>query len=93
MTHAELLQRMSFAEIHEWAELYRHDPWGERRDDVRIAIAASAICAAIGTKIDPEKLIPKWGKTPPRARCSSWEEWEAYIKWHNANQHKFRTHK
>lgn len=46
MTRAELLWRMSGAEIREW-ELYEQvEPFGERRADVRAALVASVIANA-----------------------------------------------
>jgi hypothetical protein len=62
MTHRELCSRMTWDEFEKWGELYRSDPWGRHRDDVRTALAASAVCASMGAKVTPHQLIPKWGE-------------------------------
>lgn len=48
----ELLRRLTARELVEFEELYRMDPWGEERADLRAGIIASTL---VNLKRDPKK--------------------------------------
>lgn len=48
MTVAEMLGRISSREISEWQVYEEHEPFGERRMDLRIAMLAHTIANAMG---------------------------------------------
>jgi len=50
MTVGELLQRMQADEFERWKILEGLDPWGQRRDDWRIALLSSQVAAIAGAK-------------------------------------------
>lgn len=43
MTVAALSEQLTAAEEAHWIALYRQDPWGEQRDDMRSALVAQLI--------------------------------------------------
>jgi hypothetical protein len=43
MTVAELSERLTAAEEAHWIALYRQDPWGQQRGDMRAALIAQLI--------------------------------------------------
>ncbi len=66
MTVAELLARISSAELTEWEEFNRLEPFGEERADLRSAIVAATVAAGAGVKgAKPADFMPKFG---PEAR-------------------------
>jgi hypothetical protein len=58
MTVGELLQRMPADEFQRWKVLERFDPWGQRRDDWRIALLSAQIAALAGAKKSVENRLP-----------------------------------
>lgn len=65
-TLAELRRSMSVHEFNLWVELYRVDPWGEWRDDLRAGIVASTVANVMttGGKFKPSDFVPDFD---PRA--------------------------
>lgn len=43
----------------DWMAFYDLEPWGERRDDYRIAILCQAMCASRGQSCKFEDFMPK----------------------------------
>ncbi|MHA1809372.1 MAG: phage tail assembly protein T [Candidatus Heimdallarchaeaceae archaeon] len=61
MTVAEMLSRMSSSELTYWHEVYKQDPFGEWRDDVRTGIISSTIATVMsGKKHKIEDFIVKF---------------------------------
>lgn len=58
MTVAELLDRMSSAELSEWMAFYSIEPFGEERADLRQALTTSAV----HNSIQAHAKHPKWTK-------------------------------
>ena len=54
MTVADLAERMTAAEEAHWIALYKLDPWGEQRDDMRSALISQLIHNSNSRK--PKKL-------------------------------------
>ncbi len=50
-----MLSSRDFAEL---AALYRLDPWGEERADLRSGLAATAIAAGLGAKFELADFMP-----------------------------------
>ena len=86
---AELLSRVSSAELTEWMAFYQLEPWGSEIDDLRAGIVASTIANA---NRDPKKqrkpftaqdFMPKWGSSEP-ARQSPEEHFRILQMWQAA---------
>jgi hypothetical protein len=50
MTRSELLTRMDADEFEDWKILEQIDPWGQQREDWRIALLASQVAGLVGSK-------------------------------------------
>lgn len=66
MTRAELLERVSSAELTHW-QAYEQvaGPLGSERDDANAAMTAFYVLQGLGSKkVKLEKLLPKWDRKP-----------------------------
>lgn len=65
MTRAEMLERISSAELTEWLAYERvTGPLGGERADAQSALVAYYIVSALGAKTRPDKLLPRWDRPP-----------------------------
>lgn len=65
MTRAELLDRISSAELTEWQAYERvTGPLGAERADAQSALVAYYVVSALGAKTRPDKLLPRWDRPP-----------------------------
>lgn len=66
MTRAEMLERISSAELTEWRAYERvSGPLGGERADAQSALVAYYIVSALGVKgVRPDKLLPRWDRPP-----------------------------
>lgn len=66
MTRDEMLDRMSSAELTDWAAYEKvTGPLGTERDDVLAALVAYHVVTALGAKrVRPDRLAPRWDRPP-----------------------------
>ena len=76
----ELLNRISSQELTEWQAFYQMEPFGEVRDDYRMAILASVVAnchrGKKGRKAKPMDFMPKFGEDKEQTP----EEMQAKLK-------------
>jgi hypothetical protein len=60
-TRKQLLQQLDSDELADWEALEDEDPWGQLRDDWRIAKLTAEIVNAVGGSADGEIYTPKHG--------------------------------
>lgn len=76
MTRAEMLERISSAELTEWRAYERvTGPLGDERADAQSALVAYYIVSALGAKTRPDKLLPRWDRPP-----MDWRQMKAAAK-------------
>ena len=63
-----VLRELDAEEFGWWAAMYRRDPWGEDRADLRHGILCSLVANALSSKgrFKPADFIPKFGKPKPK---------------------------
>jgi hypothetical protein len=71
---------MTVNELKTWYAYAELEPWGEVRQDARIAILGSAVCGSMGAKVEPRDLIPNFN---PTRNHMSLAEFKAYVSAHN----------
>jgi hypothetical protein len=54
-----MLREMRPSELGEWSALFRSNPWGEQRADLRAGIIASAVANSMAKKRDGTAFKPK----------------------------------
>lgn len=90
MTVAELLSRISSAELTEWQAFYRLEPWGTEIDDLRAGIVSSVVA---NVNRDPKKqrrpfkpqdFMPKWGGATEKREQSPEEMLRVLQQWQRA---------
>lgn len=85
MTVAEMLQRISSAEITEWAAYYMLEPFGEDRADLRSGIIASTVAnvnrAEKQEPYTPHDFMPKFDEQeePPEDEPEDTEQWRELL--------------
>jgi len=81
MTVAEMLARISSAELTEWMAYEQvSGPLGGERDDVLMAILAAVVAngnRGKGRKVKPKDLLPKWDQTK---QAMGWQDMLAAVK-------------
>ena len=53
-----MLADLTAAELEEWIQFYRIDPFGEQRADLRIAILCSLVSGVMGNGQPPRNFMP-----------------------------------
>jgi hypothetical protein len=57
---------MTVEELRTWWADWQIEPWGDDRTEASVAIMGSAVCGALGGRIEADKLIPKWNRHQQR---------------------------
>lgn len=65
---------MSQREFARWMALFSLEPFGEERDDLRIANATAWICGAQGMKVNVDKCRLKWDHRSKRRKSKDLEQ-------------------
>lgn len=69
-TVAELLRRLSSAELSEWMRYWNVEPWGEERADMRAAIVACTVARSQGAKAKTEDFMPRYEAGERKAKLT-----------------------
>lgn len=77
MTVAELLERVSAAELTEWHAFEQVDgPLGQRRDDQLASLTAFYVVRALGAdKARFDRMVPQWDRPP-----QDWRQMRQFLK-------------
>lgn len=90
MTVAELLSRVSSAELTEWMAFYRLEPWGSEVEDWRFGMVASVIANVNRDPkqrrkpFDPPDFMPKRGPSQEKREQSPDEIMRVLQMWQTA---------
>lgn len=90
MTVAELLSRVSSAELTEWMAFYRLEPWGSEADDWRAGMVASVVANVNrDTKqhrraYQPADFMPRRGRAQAKPEQSPEEQLRIIQMWQAA---------
>jgi hypothetical protein len=57
MPVGEMLRRMDAAELEDWIEFYRLEPFGPLRDDLRFGMVVSAVLGSFGVSKTPAEIF------------------------------------
>lgn len=91
MTRAELLSKISVAELIYWRVIYEKDPWLEKRSDIQTGTICSAIFNAVprdpkkpGKKAKIRDFLPDyWREVRDKASKEVWNWFKGFAKRHN----------
>lgn len=77
---------MTERQIREWVAVYRVDPWGEHRADVRTAIVACTLASINTPKGKPRPKVADFLAVPPKREKQSVQAMAAHMNQY-ANMH------